>query len=155
MFDIGFPELVVVSIIALLVLGPDRLPEALRTMGLWFGRLQRNFSAVKSELEKEIGMDDIRRQLHNEAVMQEMERIEAEVKDSMALDEAQEDEAQELDETFNFAHDSSDTANNSDVQAGGQESGPNVEHSIAPPTSPPTNSPDHNLSNRSDRVDNA
>ncbi len=87
MFDIGFPELVVVSIIALLVLGPERLPEALRTMGLWLGRLRRSFTAVKTEIEKEIGMDDIRRQLHNEAIMEEMERIEAEVKNSMDTDE--------------------------------------------------------------------
>ena len=88
MFDIGFPELVVVSIIALLVLGPERLPDALRTMGLWLGRLRRSFTAVKTEIEKEIGMDDIRRQLHNEAIMEEMQRIEAEVKTSMDTDPA-------------------------------------------------------------------
>ena len=47
MFDIGFPELMIVSVVALLVLGPERLPEALRTLGLWFGRMRRSFSAVK------------------------------------------------------------------------------------------------------------
>ena len=86
MFDIGFPELLVVSIVALLILGPERLPEALRTMGLWLGRLRRSFTAVKTELEKELGMDDIRRQLHNESVMEEMQRIEAEVQSSLAAD---------------------------------------------------------------------
>ena len=44
MFDISFPELVVVAVIALLVLGPDRLPGALRTLGLWVGRMSRTFS---------------------------------------------------------------------------------------------------------------
>ena len=63
MFDIGFPELILVSIVALLVLGPERLPEALRTLGLWLGRLRRSFNSVKTEIEREIGMDDIRRQL--------------------------------------------------------------------------------------------
>lgn len=77
MFDIGFPELVIISIVALVVLGPERLPEALRTLGLWFGRARRSFTAVKSEIEREIGMDDVRRQLHNESIMEEMQRLEA------------------------------------------------------------------------------
>ena len=82
MFEIGFPELVLIAVVGLLVIGPDRLPEALRTLGLWFGRMRRSFVAVKAEIEKEIGMDEVRRQLHNEAVMEEMKRIEAEVADT-------------------------------------------------------------------------
>jgi len=80
MFDIGFPELVVIAIVGLLVIGPERMPEALRTLGLWLGRMRRSFVAVKNEIEKEIGMDEVRRQLHNEAVMEEMKRIENEVR---------------------------------------------------------------------------
>ena len=82
MFEIGFPELVLIAVVGLLVIGPDRLPEALRTLGLWLGRMRRSFVAVKAEIEKEIGMDEVRRQLHNEAVMEEMKRIEAEVADT-------------------------------------------------------------------------
>ena len=82
MFDIGFPELVLIAVVGLLVIGPERLPEALRTLGLWLGRLRRSFISVKAEIEKEIGMDEVRRQLHNEAVMEEMKRIEAEVADT-------------------------------------------------------------------------
>jgi sec-independent protein translocase protein TatB len=84
MFDIGFPELVLVAIVGLLVIGPERLPEALRTLGLWLGRMRRSFTAVKTEIEKEIGMDEVRRQLHNEAIMEEMKRIESEVRDTAA-----------------------------------------------------------------------
>jgi sec-independent protein translocase protein TatB len=80
MFDIGFPELVLIAVVALLVIGPERLPEALRTLGLWLGRMRRSFAAVKTEIEKEIGMDDVRRQLHNEAIMEEMKRIEGDVR---------------------------------------------------------------------------
>lgn len=83
MFEIGFPELILIAIIGLLVIGPERLPEALRTLGLWFGRMRRSFTNVKAEIEKEIGMDEIRRQLHNEAVMEEMKRIERDVRDSV------------------------------------------------------------------------
>jgi len=79
MFDIGGLELLLITIVALLVIGPERLPETLRTLGLWLGRLRRSFTAVKAEIEKEIGMDEVKRQLHNEAVMDEMKRIEQEV----------------------------------------------------------------------------
>ncbi len=80
MFDIGFPELFLVALVMLVVLGPERLPETLRTAGLWLGRLRRSFASVKAEIEKEVGMDDIKRQLHNEAIMDEMKRLEAQVK---------------------------------------------------------------------------
>jgi sec-independent protein translocase protein TatB len=83
MFDIGFPELILIAIVGLLVIGPERLPEALRTLGLWIGRMRRSFTSVKAEIEKEIGMDEIRRQLHNEAVMEELKRIERDVRGSV------------------------------------------------------------------------
>ena len=73
MFDIGFSELLLVGLVALLVFGPERLPGAARTAGLWIGRLKRSFNAIKSEVEREIGADEIRRQLHNEQILQ-MER---------------------------------------------------------------------------------
>jgi sec-independent protein translocase protein TatB len=80
---LGWQELLLVAVVALIVIGPERLPETLRTLGLWMGRLRRSFVSVKTEIEKEIGMDDIRRQLHNESVMAEMRKIEEEVKSSM------------------------------------------------------------------------
>ncbi len=80
MFDIGFPELLLSALVGLLVIGPERLPEALRTLGLWLGRMRRSFQSVKAEIEKEIGMDEVRKQLHNESVVEEMKRIEREVK---------------------------------------------------------------------------
>lgn len=73
MFDIGFPELVVVSVVALLVIGPEKLPEAIRTVSLWVGRIQRSFSSIRREIESEIGADEIRQQLHNENIMKELE----------------------------------------------------------------------------------
>ena len=73
MFEIGFSELLLVGLVALLVFGPERLPGAARVAGLWIGRLKRSFNAIKSEVEREIGADEIRRQLHNEQILQ-MER---------------------------------------------------------------------------------
>lgn len=74
MFDIGFPELLLVSVVALLVVGPDRLPEAIRTMALWIGRLRRSFANIKQEIENEIGADEIRAQLYNESIMQDIKK---------------------------------------------------------------------------------
>ncbi len=78
MFGISFSELLLVGLVALVVLGPERLPGAARTAGLWIGRLKRSFNAIKQEVEREIGADDIRRQLHNEHILsmeQEARRI--------------------------------------------------------------------------------
>ena len=80
MFDISLFEFFLAAVVALLVLGPNRLPGALRTLGLWVGRLRRSYYNVKSEIEREIGMDDVRRQLHNEQVMADVRRVEREVR---------------------------------------------------------------------------
>ncbi len=79
MFDIGFSELLLVGLVALIVFGPERLPGAARTAGLWIGRLKRSFSAIKAEVEREMGADEIRRQLHNEQILQ----LERELKQSI------------------------------------------------------------------------
>lgn len=73
MFDIGFTELLLVGLVALVVLGPERLPGAVRTASLWVGRIKRSFNSIKAEVEREIGADEIRRQLHNERIL-ELER---------------------------------------------------------------------------------
>ena len=80
MFDIGFPELMLAAVVALLVLGPERLPGALRSLGLTLGRMRRAYYNVKAEVEREIGMDEVRRQLHNEQIMEDVKRVQQEVK---------------------------------------------------------------------------
>ena len=61
MFDIGFSELVVIDVIALIVIGPERLPKAARTMGHLFGRLQRYVNDVKADINREIELDELRK----------------------------------------------------------------------------------------------
>jgi sec-independent protein translocase protein TatB len=72
MFDIGFPELMMVSIVALLVIGPDKLPQTIRTLVLWVGRFKRSLANIRADIESEIGADEIRQQLHNETVMKDL-----------------------------------------------------------------------------------
>jgi sec-independent protein translocase protein TatB len=61
MFDIGFTEIVVIAVVALVVIGPERLPKAARTMGHLFGRLQRYVNDVKSDINREMELDELRK----------------------------------------------------------------------------------------------
>jgi len=61
MFDIGFSEIVVIGVVALVVIGPERLPKTARTLGHLFGRLQRYVSEVKADINREIELDELRK----------------------------------------------------------------------------------------------
>ena len=59
MFDVGFGELAIIAVIALLVIGPERLPKAARTAGLWVGRARRMVTDVKADIDREIREGDL------------------------------------------------------------------------------------------------
>ena len=61
MFDIGFSELLVIAVVALIVIGPERLPKVARTMGHLLGRLQRYVNDVKSDISREMELDELRK----------------------------------------------------------------------------------------------
>ena len=61
MFDIGFSEIVVIAVVALIVIGPERLPKAARTLGHLFGRLQRYVNDVKQDISREMELDELRK----------------------------------------------------------------------------------------------
>ncbi len=63
MFDIGFWELALIGVVALLVVGPDRLPGLARTVGLWVGRIRRYVSTVRDDIEREIQADELKKML--------------------------------------------------------------------------------------------
>lgn len=79
MFDIGFLELLLVAIVGLLVLGPERLPQAIRTGSLWLAKLRRNFNAIKAEIDREINSDEIKRELHNQSILGSLEETSEEL----------------------------------------------------------------------------
>jgi len=60
-FDVGFSELMVIAVVALIVIGPERLPRVARTMGHLFGRLQRYVNDVKADINREIELDELRK----------------------------------------------------------------------------------------------
>lgn len=61
MFDVGFPELVLVAVIGLLVLGPQRLPKVAAELGKWIGRARRTATQLRRQLEREIELEDLER----------------------------------------------------------------------------------------------
>lgn len=68
MFDIGFLELVVIMVLALLVLGPERLPGAAKSVGYWFGKARRYLEGMKSQVEAEFDTAEMKRLLHNQEI---------------------------------------------------------------------------------------
>lgn len=61
MFDVGFSELIVIGIVALIVIGPERLPKVARTVGLLLGRAQRYVNDVKADINREMHLDELKR----------------------------------------------------------------------------------------------
>ena len=71
MFDIGFPELILIGVVTLLVIGPDQLPSTMRTIALWIGRFRRGFADIRRDIEQGIGADEIRQQLTDAGIQLE------------------------------------------------------------------------------------
>lgn len=67
MFDVGFWELVVIGIVALLVLGPERLPVVARTVGLWYGKARHFVGTVKADIDREIKAEELKRIVEQQA----------------------------------------------------------------------------------------
>ena len=89
MFDIGFSELLLIAVVALVVLGPERLPRAAKFAGLWVRRARAQWYSVKSEFEREIAADELRRSMDQaRASMQEAEAAVRETRAGIERDAA-------------------------------------------------------------------
>lgn len=84
MFDIGFTEVILISVIGLLVLGPERLPRVARTIGLYFRKARQTFHSVRSEIEKELAAEDMKKTLLKPGeIRSEMDQISQELNKSI------------------------------------------------------------------------
>ncbi|PXX98208.1 Sec-independent protein translocase protein TatB [Halomonas sp. LBP4] len=63
MFDMGFLELLIIGVVGLLVLGPERLPKAARTLGLWIGKIKRTVSGMQREISAQLEAEELRQKL--------------------------------------------------------------------------------------------
>jgi sec-independent protein translocase protein TatB len=75
MFDIGFSEIVLVMVIALIVVGPERLPRLARSAGLWIGKIRGFVASVKAEIDHELAAEELRKTLTRQAEIPELEEI--------------------------------------------------------------------------------
>jgi len=75
MFDIGFSEVILVFVIALLVVGPERLPRIARTAGLWVGKMRGFVSSVKAEIDRELATEELKKALEKQAAVPELEEL--------------------------------------------------------------------------------
>jgi len=103
MFDVGFSELLIIAVVALVVLGPERLPKAARFAGLWVRKARAQWYAVKSELELELAQDEMKKHLQSvensiKAPMQELQQDlqQAETEINQSLDDVAADAPEPL-----------------------------------------------------------
>lgn len=92
----GFAELIVIAIVGLLVIGPEKLPETIKTGIVWFGRIKRVLTETRSEFEHQLGVDEIRREIHNEEVMASLEALKTEAQSSADTANQQVDEIKHI-----------------------------------------------------------
>ena len=72
MFDIGFPELLLILFVGLVVIGPDKLPQLIKTSLRSFRTLRGYLVETKSQIEKSVGIEEIRQDLHNEKIVESL-----------------------------------------------------------------------------------
>ena len=87
MFDIGFSELLVIGLVALIVIGPERLPRVARTLGILAGRLQRYVADVKADINREVELDELRKM--KDSVQQAATGFESSVQGELSKAEAE------------------------------------------------------------------
>jgi len=75
MFDVGFWELVIIAVVGLVVIGPDKLPGVARTAGMWIGRTRRFVTQVKSDIDRELKQEELRKALERDAGLDEIKKI--------------------------------------------------------------------------------
>ena len=117
MFDMGFTEMMLIGIVALIVIGPERLPAVARTVGKYFGRLKRFMTTVKADVEQELRADELREILAQQ--QQQLNSLKDTIndagreieKEASALDEAGNSVAQELSSAVEQASEPAPAAN--------------------------------------------
>jgi sec-independent protein translocase protein TatB len=83
MFEIGFSELVMVALVSLLVIGPERLPKAARLAGFWLGKTRAMIASVKSEIQMELRAEEMRQLFKDETGLNEFQHLVDETKESV------------------------------------------------------------------------
>lgn len=100
MFDVGFWELAIIAVVALLVIGPERLPGVARTAGLWFGKMRGFVTSVKADIDKELQADELKKMLDRQAQSTGLHDIFEETEDALSEVKKQEYLVRSIDNDF-------------------------------------------------------
>ncbi len=87
MFDVGFWELLLIGVVALLVVGPERLPGLARTVGLWVGKVRRFVNSVKSDIDREMRTEELRKILDKQNEFRDVYDIVEETREELKASE--------------------------------------------------------------------
>lgn len=131
MFDVGFQEIVLIGVIALLIIGPERLPSVARSVGLWVGKMQRFVAGVKSDIHNELKTDELRNLLSNqEDQIRELKDMVNETRTDLerTAKTASDSISQGMDQAVDQVKDAADTAreNSSKMEAIAKAAGVNM-----------------------------
>lgn len=107
MFDIGFWELAIIGVVTLIVVGPERMPALARTAGKWFGRLSRFITSVKSDIDRELKAEEMKKVMEKHTQSAGLHEIIEETKADMA------DIKQSTDEVVAATHEAAQEAESS------------------------------------------
>jgi len=113
MFDMGFQEIVLIGIIALIIIGPERLPGVARNVGLWVGKMQRFVAGVKSDIANELQTDELRSMLSSqEDQIRELKTMVKETQTDLerTAKDAQRSVTEGMDQAVEQVKDAADTA---------------------------------------------
>lgn len=86
MFDVGFWELSLVFVVALIVLGPERLPRAARTAGLWMGKARQMLSSVKADIDRELKAEELKAMMEKRPAVPELDELVQETNKTIEFD---------------------------------------------------------------------
>ncbi|WP_372739373.1 Sec-independent protein translocase protein TatB [Neptunomonas sp.] len=115
MFDIGFAEILLIGVVALIVLGPEKLPTAVRAVGLWIGRAKRAVSSIQSEISEELRLDEMRRtaSIKKEELDKELSEMKQPFKQALSEDSPM---AQSVESPVSEPIDTSDKASSGKIE---------------------------------------
>jgi sec-independent protein translocase protein TatB len=91
MLDIGFWELLIIGVVGLLVIGPERLPAVARNIGYWFGKTRGFINNIKSDLDKEFRVHELQKQMSLDDERSSFETIGEEIKSSIDVEDNKKD----------------------------------------------------------------
>ncbi len=139
MFDVGFSEVVIIAIIALVILGPERLPKVARTLGFWVGKARRMVADVKSDIDREMRESELAdlRKLGDEItdVKDEIEKTSSDAADDsslMSVADSIRESAEDIQSTVKDAAEVAEARTQDSTQDNAEESPAGTDPSMAP-----------------------